>query len=48
MLGDEKEIKTTSDSLSENLQIDIVKSEFKVGINLQDDIRKKVFVATGT
>ena len=41
MLGDEKEVTTTSESESEGYQADDITSEFKVGYNLLNDLRKK-------
>ncbi len=46
MLGDEKELSTTSESELEGYQLHYVKSEFKVGLNLLNDLRKKSSVET--
>jgi hypothetical protein len=46
MLGDEKEVTTTSESELEGYQLHYVKSEFKVGHNLLNDLRKKNSVET--
>ena len=41
MLGDNKEISTTSESESKSCQSDISISIFKLGQNLSSDVRKK-------
>ena len=41
MLGDENEVSDTSESVSEGYQTDFEISEFKVGYNLFNDLRKK-------
>ena len=41
MLGDENEVSDTFESASEGYQTDFEKSEFKVGHNLFNDLRKK-------
>jgi hypothetical protein len=40
MLGEEQEVSTTSESELEVCQVEVVKSEFKIGQNLFNDVRK--------
>jgi hypothetical protein len=41
MLGDDSEVLTTTESDFEGYKVAIFTSEFKVGKNLLDDVRKK-------
>lgn len=41
MIGDDEETSTTSESESDGYQTDFVTSEFKIGKNLLNDVKKK-------